>query len=894
MLAALVVVFAAFAPQGEKAPDPLAEARAVVAAAEQKHGADSIEAAEALVKLWNQMAVRGQVEELLPIAERVLAIREAKLPPGHQRTAIALSNLATVRMQMHEPRLAAPLLERAREMLAKAPPSRAMLGVLGNLGVCKNLLGEILVAEDLLQQAVEYGRQHAPDHPLFAQALQNLAAIEMRLGAVEQARILVQETLAVLQKAEPDGPRLAHATYGFGLVLLTAGRLDDAEPLLRRGLELRTKHLGADHKGVGDVEQSLAILARQRGDLAAAQMHAERSVGAVRGAMRAWERENRRMMVARVLTEQGEHQAAAELADAAVRAARATGADDERLCLLLGTHGQVLAAAGRVEAAEASLRAVLAVGAKLGVTSDKVSWEARSLLARCRYQVGDAPGAVALLTENLGVADTFLDRTLPALSDHDRLAVLTHLRSDFERFLGWTHAAPGLLSVDSVYAQVLAWKGKVARGQLDQHAVARTDAEGVARLRRLQEIAGEIAIGRAEPGLLAEQDRLQAIVASTMPARTIADVGALRKVLAAEEVLVDIVRGQRGTQATFDAFLVTREGVTRVDLGPVEPIERAVASHLQLVARADRKGAGTLLEPVGRAARALVWDPLRAAIAGKKQIRLSPDHVLAMLPFETLPGERKGTFLVEEVAISYLQDAADLLRARPQTGTERVVAFGDIAYGGPALTALAMRGVPRPFAPLPATALELESLRTLAGTRETVLVSGAAATEARLRDAIATASVLHLATHGFCGLEDGPGVLRAGIALAGANEAPQQDDGILTVDEAALLDLRACRLVVLSACQTGLGQPFAGESLLGLRRALRIAGAGATIASLWRVDDQATGALMADFYRELFGVGGSPAKALRAAQLHALARARAASGEGMPALWGAFVCDGDR
>jgi tetratricopeptide (TPR) repeat protein len=895
MLAAFLVSLALLGPQSPALapPDPVEAARAAVAAAESAHGADGVEVAEALVKLFNVLAARGRHEDTLPIAERVLAIREAKLPAGHRHTAIAMSNLAAVRLHMHEPHLALPLFERAREVLANGAPNRAMLGVLGNLGVCKDLLGELLAAEDLLEQAVDYGRQHAPDHPLFAQALQNLASLQMRLGRVETARALVQETLSLLQKVEPDGPRLAHATYGFGMVLLTAGRLDDAEPLLQRGLELRTRHLGADHKGVGDVEQSLAMLAKQRGDLAAARVHVERSVGAVRGALRSWERESRRMAVARVMVEQGELQPAAELADAALQAARAAGAGDEEMQRMLAVHGQVLAVADRLEAAEVSLRAVLEIGQRLGVEVDEAAWESRSSLARCRHRVGDDSAAVGLLIENLRIADTFLDRILPALSDRDRLVVLERLRDDFDRFLSWTHASPALLGTESVYAQVLAWKGKVARGLLEQQALVRGDAEGTARLRRLQEIASEIAIGRADAGLLAEQDRLRAVVARALPARAQPDVATVRRALAADEVLLDIVRGRRGKVATFDAFVVTREAVVRVDLGNAEPIERAIASHLQIVARADRAGAGKLLEPVGRAARALVWDPLRTAIGAKTKVLVSPDHVLAMLPFETLPGARPGTFLLEEVALSYLQDGADLLRQRPRPTSEHIVAFGDIAYGGPGAPVAAMRGVPRPFAPLPATARELDAVRTSAGDRIVQSIRGAEATEARLREAVVTASLVHLATHGFCGLEDGPGVVRAGIACAGANDAPGQDDGILTMEEAALLDLRTCRLVVLSACQTGLGQPFAGESLLGLRRALRIAGAGATIASLWRVDDAATGALMADFYRELFAIG-SPAAALRAAQLRALARARAASGEGLPATWGGFVCDGDR
>jgi CHAT domain-containing protein/tetratricopeptide (TPR) repeat protein len=219
------------------------------------------------------------------------------------------------------------------------------------------------------------------------------------------------------------------------------------------------------------------------------------------------------------------------------------------------------------------------------------------------------------------------------------------------------------------------------------------------------------------------------------------------------------------------------------------------------------------------------------------------------------------------------------------------------------------------FARLPGTRAEGQQIADLLGVRPWL---DGAALEGPFKERCRSPRILHLATHGFF-LQDQPHdpnqerlglanfgaeasrlagplpenpLLRAGLALAGANTwlrggtpPHEAEDGLLTAEDVSGLDLLDTELVVLSACETGLGEVRAGEGVYGLQRAFVVAGARTLVMSLWSVPDEATRELMEDFYRRL--LAGEPrADALHAAQ-QALRRKYPE-----PYFWGAFVCLG--
>ncbi len=318
-------------------------------------------------------------------------------------------------------------------------------------------------------------------------------------------------------------------------------------------------------------------------------------------------------------------------------------------------------------------------------------------------------------------------------------------------------------------------------------------------------------------------------------------------------------------------------------------------------------------------------------MSGCNRLLLAPDGDLTRLPFEVLP-DAEGRLLLEQYAISYLSCGRDMLRfgaARSGQPTEPLVvadplfdltADADVSASEVPIRSRCSRDLKRSdyhFPRLPGTHEEGERVAELLGVQPWL---ESAALEARLKER-RSPRVLHLATHGFfltdqerdpnkesrtlemigaeagsIGRLSGPlpenPLLRSGLALTGAQTwldgkslPPDAEDGLLTAEDVTGLDLLDTELVVLSACETGLGEVRTGEGVFGLRRAFIVAGARTLVMSLWKVPDEQTRELMIDFYRRVLS-GQGVADALRQAQLAMRQK------HSDPYFWGAFHLSG--
>jgi CHAT domain-containing protein len=326
----------------------------------------------------------------------------------------------------------------------------------------------------------------------------------------------------------------------------------------------------------------------------------------------------------------------------------------------------------------------------------------------------------------------------------------------------------------------------------------------------------------------------------------------------------------------------------------------------------------------------LVWDPIAPFVRSANRVFIAPEGLLHVVPLAALPDGNGRTIAESGPLIHLLATERDLVTTTgPGSEGRGLLAMGGPAFDTPGTTPQAQLTSADPcailaggrFDPLPGATQEVEEIARewdvageSAGTTNddrAHVLTGAGATERALRESAPGRRALHVAAHGYflpsqCSIvpperEVDPlahPLLRAGLALAGANQrdhAPSaENDGILSAEEVAGLDLASLEWVVLSACETGLGELDLNEGVLGLRRAFRAAGAQALVMSLWRVDDEATREWMRALYHARFADRLEPVAAARAAT-HEVLRARRAEGRSThPYYWASFIVESGR
>ncbi len=297
------------------------------------------------------------------------------------------------------------------------------------------------------------------------------------------------------------------------------------------------------------------------------------------------------------------------------------------------------------------------------------------------------------------------------------------------------------------------------------------------------------------------------------------------------------------------------------------------------------------------------WEPIERRLAGKTRIYFSADGVYHRININTLRDTRANKFLLDKFDIVYLLNPIQFLEHKSPVvrGKRDAVLMGDPVFDVDVNAPRERTVDVHHFAGLPGTEEELRAINKVlkAHSWKTSVYLKNAATETNLK-AVRSPAILHLASHGFFSSDvvslnaeaKKEFLFHSGMVLTGANRSLStgstsfENDGIVTAFEVMNLDLTNTELVVLSACETGLGKIENGEGVFGLQRSFMQAGARNVLISLWKVDDEATRDLMIRFYQYL-ATGHSFRDSLKKAQ------SDQATVLSKPALWGGFVLIGN-
>jgi len=800
--------------------------------------------------------------------ERVLAIDEQILPENHPDLASAKNNLATVLHQQ----------------------------------------GLYSAARDLYEQTLN-ARLQADfiDQHLIAQIHINMGILDIDEGKVEDARKHYEQAMEIDEQLYgPEHLITSFALSGMGQLWLREKLYDEAIEFFQRARRAREIGFGPDHSSTLSAMRELANALRLKGDLVQARDLLDQAIA---------------------LNEKS-----------ASKSTGGTGSMHAEMAFLLADLGQLRAAWDELKTSMAIQRQGLT--SRLAALSEAERFQSLAalegsmhMLVNLATQLGDEQIHAQTLAEVLswkGLSSRLM------ISSRKRLLASMSAQS-----------ADQLNELRGLQTMISTRLFAPPSGNSDQE---------LAELAGLQERRNQIELSlqrEAGFGVGAELPNI-AVLRQQLPADTAFLSFFEHNSYAFPEPGGGAPNAKKGWQPSIiSAWILSSSGLTTVELGSAELMAKEIRSFKEyLVTYRGGRALPTKDNPRRTELLDRLWQPLVPHLENANFILVSPSSFLGGVPLEVLE-HADGTFLIEKYRFVYAQDVPSLLQnfhqtKQPTTGNGLLV-VGDVDYfadlkkdsGNEATQDLAnnFSAIDGPLAysrgggfqtwhRLAGTQYESDSIhflhhRNFGKEPNRVLLNRAKASEQEIKAQMPGKHFLHFATHGFFQPEGLPSMWTAaksqdqlqielgeargrlvgihpgylaGLVCAGANQADPNliEDGYLTAEEVAWLDLGDTDMVVLSACQTGLGQPQGAEGMISLSRAFHLAGARTVIASLWSIKDYPATDLMLAFYENLWQHKMGKLEALRAAQLQMLASNRRKNhGDGLPSTWGAFVLSGE-
>ena len=826
--------------------------------AKEEFGEEDTAVASVLNRIGVCYLDKANYTEAENILKHSLTIREKTLGPDHRGVGTSLNNLAVLYVEQGKYTEAEPLYKRALSIREKAlgPEHPYVAESLHNLANLYDDQGKYTEAEPLYKRALSiWEKALGPDHPYVATSLNNLGSLYLEEGKYAEAETLYKRALSIWEKAlGPEHRDVAYSLNNLAVLYVEQGKYTEAEPLYKRALSIWEKALGPEHPDVANSLNNLGNLYWYQGKYAEAEpLH--------RRALAIYE--------------------------------KSLGTNHPYVADVLGDWALMLRSMGKLTDLKMMEKRAFTVRRQNFRDNSSVLSE-RDALTYSQFMRDEANQYISILLDS---KDTSLD------CQKEIASVVFSTKGQVSDGIFARHKTEASYTDTSLKA--LADSLRYARFKLANLYVKGPDQEDIEGYRtKLQEASQE------KERLEGELARRSVEFRKELELWDI-DVTKVSNSLPSNSILVEYLRYDRlkvkdKTEPHYLVIVLDREGRVYIrDLGPSQGIDSLVASYRAHFQEISKRGGTVLskdLEDYKAIATALyedIWKPIQDKLGNSGLVFVAPDGELNLVSFAGLVN-KDGKYLIEDYPLQYLASARDLVRlidkVQPNKG---LFALGDPDFDASAqvrlsstpLYAQAQESIVSPYTlrnirsgcdelnsitvlPLPGTKRELESISSAwkKKTKEKALVFlGNDASEENFKLNATGKKVIHLATHGYYAqgycqsrtpqpktrtesfVGENP-LLLSGLFLAGANlhgegaDSLKAEDGILTAEEVTGMNLAGTKWVVLSACESGLGEVKSGEGVYGLRRAFQMAGAGTIISALWPISDKTTSEMMSYLY----------------------------------------------
>jgi tetratricopeptide (TPR) repeat protein len=885
---------------------------------EEVLGPDHPETANSMMYIGILHDQLGSPSQAVPVFEKALAVFDRAENPPPAKVADCILNLAISHLKLGQLELAKTNFEKALVLYeeAQGPYGDGVGGCISNLALIYHETGDYAKALSMYQRAVTImSETQGENHPDVALAIENIANTYVALGQYDEAEQYYKRAIKI-KKATlgPAHPEVANTMMNLGNLYQTQRAYTQAEPLLLDALEIMEKTYGPDHPDLAYILANLARVYTQTDR----QEEAERCF--------------RRTIEIRE---------------------KSLGSFHPKVATTLNNLGVLYVEQGRNHEALQCYSRALDINEKvLGPDHPAVAGVLENTATVYRHE-GKADSAFALYNRACEIYQENLIRNGRALTERDALSYSRELANAISRYLSaFLEFHPADSQVEkNVVNVILRGKGQVSDVMFERTKIivmepdadVRALADSLQRHRKqlsdmfIQGPGSSISKYRSEIKTLTdlintEEMKLAEKSASFRKWRAAKAVTSERVLeqLPANTSLVEYLQYQR---AEFDPDTITpayaaivigkNADPVIVDLGDAVVIDDLVGSyrrHFKQVASLGAPSHADVAEyrSIARDIYAKIWLPVVDYVSGNDLVFVCPDAALNLVSFAGLP-VAPNDYLIERHALHYLSSGRDLLRGDPDYDLSQTSGNTVNQAAEPAATRGALPDCDdfrnTLVNPLPGTRREVEQIVAAWAELEsepTTVFLGAEATEDAFKKNAEAKRVIHLATHGYyvsgqCGSDPTDDIgaaevpmpnplLLSGLFLAGANRRGEiatkdnGEDGVLTAFEVSSLDLTGCNLVVLSACETGLGEPEAGEGVYGLRRAFHTAGARSVVSALWEVSDQDAARFAAPLYTR---DDRTLPYRLRDLQIEIIGSLRGRRLPDHPFSWAAFIAQGD-